>query len=481
MENMMSNALEVNPAPRRALSLDALRGLAILMMVFASSIPFGVLPSWMYHAQEPPPLHTFNPALPGITWVDLVFPFFLFAMGAAIPLAVSRKLQKGVKPLKAFGAIVYRGLLLAGFAIYINQINPHTISANPDWRTWIVALTGFVFLFPVLARLPGDWTPVMKYIIRAIGWTGAIALMIMLRLPDGSRFSLYSSDIIILVLSNVAVFGGAIWMASRENWLLRLGFLGVLLAIRMSSTSMGWVHSFWHYSPVEWLFQFKYLQYLFIIIPGTIAGDLILKWMNASRLENEEITTWRKGRLISIAALMILIAVEVVTGMKIRLVFPTFILSLVLCSAGLWLTQISCNSTENFIKTIFRWGVYWLILGFIFESFEGGIKKDPSTLSYYFITSGLAVFALIFFTIIIDIFKRRKIFGLLIHGGQNPMVAYAGLNNLVIPLLSLTKLSILLNILTPTPWLGVLGGAFITYLVALSAAFTAKRKIFLRT
>ena len=68
-------------AVTRVSSLDALRGLAILGMVLAGAMAFGVLPSWMYHAQTPPPTHEFNLDLPGITWVDLVFPFFLFAHG----------------------------------------------------------------------------------------------------------------------------------------------------------------------------------------------------------------------------------------------------------------------------------------------------------------------------------------------------------------------------------------------------------------
>ena len=79
---------------KRNQSLDALRGFAILTMVLSGSIAFGdVLPAWMYHAQVPPPDHKFVPTHAGITWVDLVFPFFLFAMGTAIPLA----LQKNIK------------------------------------------------------------------------------------------------------------------------------------------------------------------------------------------------------------------------------------------------------------------------------------------------------------------------------------------------------------------------------------------------
>ncbi len=80
----------------RAVALDALRGLAILLMVFANSMPLDLaLPAWMYHAQKPPPTHDFNPNLPGLTWPDLVFPIFLFTMGAVIPLTLKRRLDLG--------------------------------------------------------------------------------------------------------------------------------------------------------------------------------------------------------------------------------------------------------------------------------------------------------------------------------------------------------------------------------------------------
>lgn len=73
----------------RSCALDALRGYAIVTMVLSGAVVYGVLPGWMYHAQVPPPTHVFNPAAPGITWVDLVFPFscllwvqhFLFLSG----------------------------------------------------------------------------------------------------------------------------------------------------------------------------------------------------------------------------------------------------------------------------------------------------------------------------------------------------------------------------------------------------------------
>lgn len=68
----------------RALALDALRGYAIITMVLSATIVTHVLPGWMSHAQTPPPDHVFNPLLPGITWVDLVFPFFPVRYGSRV-------------------------------------------------------------------------------------------------------------------------------------------------------------------------------------------------------------------------------------------------------------------------------------------------------------------------------------------------------------------------------------------------------------
>jgi predicted acyltransferase len=79
--------------------IDLLRGFAVIGMVFSGILPFnGALPAWMYHAQVPPPKHIFDPTLAGLTWVDLVFPFFLFSMGAVIPAVLPQTIEKeGIK------------------------------------------------------------------------------------------------------------------------------------------------------------------------------------------------------------------------------------------------------------------------------------------------------------------------------------------------------------------------------------------------
>ena len=236
---MTSGSGESPEARSRAYALDALRGLAILGMLLSGQLPFGqnALPSWMYHAQVPPPEHQWIGTLPGITWVDLVFPFFLFAMGAAIPLALTRRIEQGHSNARNFLFILGRGALLAFFALYVQAIRPFIISQNPSTSTWLVALLGFALLFPVLTRLPDSWPPAWRWMTRIAGWVGVLVLLAVIRYPDGSRFSLGRSDIIIVVLANMAVFGSLLWWLTRANLLLRLGVLGVLAANPASARS----------------------------------------------------------------------------------------------------------------------------------------------------------------------------------------------------------------------------------------------------
>ncbi len=519
---------------RRAYALDALRGLAILGMILSGQLPFGenALPAWMYHAQVPPPDHKWVATLAGITWVDLVFPFFLFALGAAIPLALTRRLGHGGPKWKVALFIAERGVLLAFFALYVQAIRPHVISEHPSTMTWLVALLGFALLFPVLTRLPDSWSAGWRWGIRIGGWVGVVALLALLRYPGGKGFSLNRSDIIIVVLANMAVFGSLLWWLTRTNLLLRLGVLGVMVAIRLSNMPhpiAGWVSDIWRWSPVPWIYQLYYLQYLFIVVPGTIAGDLLLQWMRGDSCQftgtiggfpspglqppsphamgrgqgeglpqiptelhcklasggSPEVPAAREAwsflRFMAIALLMFCLPILLVVGLKARWLVATTLSTFALCALGWWLMSKPAAGTERLFHMLFNWAIYWLVLGLFFEPYEGGIKKDKATMSYYFVTAGCAICLLIGLSILIDIFRRKRWVQLLVENGQNPMIAYAGINNLVIPVLALAGADRLLSRLAVTPWLGFVRGTIITLLLALSTSLFTKRKIFWRT
>ena len=471
---------------KRAYALDALRGFAVLAMVLSGTIRFGILPAWMYHAQEPPPTHNFNPNLPGLTWVDVVFPLFLFSMGAAIPLALSSRIAKGFTTKQVILYILKRGCLLGAFAIVLEHLRPFTINKNPTNETWWIALLGFFILFLMFVRWPANWK--FRQYGRWItlgAWVAAILLLARLRYPDGSGFSLSRSDIILVVLTNMAIFGSLAWFFTRTNWLLRLGLLGLLMALRFSSTVKGsWIALLWAASPVPWIFKFDYLKYLFILIPGTIAGDLVLSWMKAPATnEGDEGIKyrWNKLHYYSIIVLMLAICLGLLIGLQARWLWQTTLLSAALCSGGWFLFVNPRQETERLLKSFYQWGIYWLALGLLFEPYEGGVKKDPSTWSYYFITTAIAFFILIAFTVIIDIFKKQKWLQLLIYNGQNPMIAYVGFANLLWPILSLTQLEPLILEYTKTPLTGFLKGVIYTLPIACLVSVFTKCKLFWRT
>ena len=473
----------------RAYALDALRGAAILMMIFSGIIPFGRLPSWMYHAQVPPPSHVWNGNLPGITWVDLVFPFFLFSMGAAIPLALAKRVEQGTQWWKLVYQILIRGALLGGFAVYIRHVRPYTMNAHPDKTTWLLSLLGFALLFPVFVRLPDTWDRLSKFMVKVIGWIGAVALLLYVSFPGKSLLAIrypdlhrmaQQNDIIIILLANMAVFGSLIWLVTRENLLLRLGFMGVMMAIRLSTPVHGWVGVLGAKSPIPWLYQLGYLQYLHIVIPGTIVGDIVLRWLRRPDAESEK-RNWPALRLVGTVLLMLSIAVVMIIGLKERWLWQTTVAGFVMCGLGWLLMRNPVTSTEKLLKDLFAWGTYWLLLGLIFEPHGGGIKKDSATMSYYFVSSGLAIFLLIGFTIVIDILRKRRWLWLLIDNGQNPMVAYAGAGNPIHPILALTGLGAVIEAHTHGPWPGVARGALITLLIALSVSLFTRLKVYWRT
>lgn len=467
---------------KRADALDALRGFAIITMILSGTIPFSgpaALPGWMYHAQLPPPTHTFNPNFPGITWVDLVFPFFLFSMGAAFPFALKKRLEQGASYLVLIWQAVQRGFLLVVFALFLQHSKPYALSGSPEKFHWFIGLAGFVILFLIFYRYPSSLNKKVVLSIKLITGIIAVILFSQLTYTKGSGFLLSRSDIIILVLANVALFGSIIWLFTQDKILIRLGILAFLLAFRITHNIDGsWTKIIWNASPIPEIYKFYFLQYLFIVIPGTIVGDIFYKWMNS---KNEVDTTESKYYSASLFVLSSSIIAWNLFGLYSRMLSMNLIGNVVLLLIIYLILYKSKSDLFNFYKQLYYWALFWLLLGLSFESFEGGIKKDPSTLSYYLVTTGLAIFCLIAFSIITDYFKKQKYVQLLIENGQNPMIAYLSNSHIIMPVLVLTGLSSLLNAMLINPWLGFLKGLIVTLLAALLTSFFTKKKIFWRS
>jgi len=467
----------------RAYSLDALRGYAIITMVLSGAIVTWIMPSWMCHTQVPPPDLVYNPALTGLTWVDLVFPFFLFAMGAAFPFSIGKRIEQGETKLKLSYDAIARGIRLTFFAIFIQHFYPYVLSAPQDSRSWILALLCFVILFPMFMRIP---IHMPKWAHASIKW-GAYALAIIMMLTvsyaDGRTFSLSYSNIIILILANMATFSTILYIFTQHNLWTRFGVLALVMGILLGSKIDGsWTKAVYDFSPIPWMYHFDYLKYLFIVIPGSIAGEFIMKWMKTRKQNDDQHDTEKHPRTaISLLILTTTLILVNLYGLYTHALLFNLLTTATLLIIGLAIVTKQKNGIFLLWKRLFETGAFFLLLGLCFEPFQGGIKKDPATFSYFFVTSGLAFMALLFFNIICDYFKCLRSTRFLILSGQNPMIAYVACDLLIYPILHLTNLYSLLHYFYTNAWLGLIHGIILTTITVMVTMFCSKKKWYWRT
>ncbi|HRR07487.1 MAG TPA: DUF5009 domain-containing protein [Rhodothermales bacterium] len=447
---------------QRFAALDALRGWAILAMVLSGILPFGVLPNWMYHAQLPPPEHRFNPAISGLTWVDLVFPFFLFALGAALPIAL-RRMTLVSTPTKR---LLQRFALLAFFAFALQHIRPYALQSSPNVFTWITACVGFLLLSGVFVRLPASWPLSERRFFRVLGWAGLLTLLASLTYANGTGFSVQRKDIILLFLAHMAFWGGLVWWFTRNKPLYRLALIAGLVALRLSAltSEATWATMFWAWNPVSWLFEWEYLRYLLIVLPGTMVGDWLISVLE--RRSQEALTGIRKS-MMWLPWLLMSVPVVVCIGLQARQPGFTLLFSLGFVGMLWWMTHRPTSPDEDFLQKLVRWGSFWLVLGLLIEPFEGGIKKDEPTYAYFWVTTGLAMLVLGALFIWMDVEgKKGGVLGLFSDNGQNPMLAYVLMGNVILPILHLVGVYGWIVALTSIPAWALVRALLLTILLA---------------
>jgi heparan-alpha-glucosaminide N-acetyltransferase len=131
--------MNTDKAADRIGSIDVLRGLTILVMIFVNDVA-GVhgTPAWMKHIA--PPLSD------GMTFVDIVFPAFLFIVGMSIPFAIEKRFRTGLNLKDVWKHIVLRtiGLLVIG----VFMVNSDSASGNGllSPAVWVLLMYSGVIL-----------------------------------------------------------------------------------------------------------------------------------------------------------------------------------------------------------------------------------------------------------------------------------------------------------------------------------------------
>lgn len=496
----------------RALAVDLLRGLAIVGMVLSGYISRNPdLPAWLFHAQLPPPSFAFDPSVPGITWVDLVFPFFLFSMGAAFPFSIGRRLDRGVSAVQVAWTILRRGLLLAFFAIVLGNTNLWTLHEALQRPVAASLLTLVVWgaFFAMFIRLRNR-SKRFNTLLNGCGIAALLLLLVLYR-ALGVDVNLHRSDIIILFLANVVVAGSFLWWLTRRKPGLRMGLVALLVALKLSAAVPGsWTESVWNATFAPWLYHTEFLQYLCIVLPGSVAGELIARWLahkgaaTPAASAQPSVTAAVPPHFVCsvtstpaaaphdaeplpvrfrLAGVLVLLLLAVnLWGLYVRALTANLLLTLLAGGAAAWLLRRPRTALQELLSALFATGLFWLLLGLVFESLEGGIKKDPATVSYFFVTAGMASHVLLLATLLFESLHGRA--GLLVRCGENPMIAYTAAGYVVVPLLFIEE-----QWGFSMPWIwgaggcgaGIARGVVITLLAMLLTSAFTRRRLFWRT
>src|SRR5580698_1734337 len=152
----------------RIASIDIFRGLTVLVMVFVDNLDFVKrLPWWTYHMPR---------QANGMTYVDMVFPAFLFVMGMSIPLAVARRMAGGHSRSKIWQYILGRSLSLVALGLFIaNGPQVEQQHAGISAVSW--DLLGFAGIALFWGGSTSSAAAVNKPLRRVVKYAGLLLLM----------------------------------------------------------------------------------------------------------------------------------------------------------------------------------------------------------------------------------------------------------------------------------------------------------------
>jgi heparan-alpha-glucosaminide N-acetyltransferase len=244
----MSGNPATTPAPARITSIDALRGFVMFMMIFVNDLagaPENIVPDWMVHFSD---RHKHGS---GMTFVDLVFPAFLFIVGMSIPFALGPRLKKGEPLWKISGHFVTRTLAL--LALGILMVNGES-GGSVSWHATMF-FSGILAFCVISSRgtKPGTakFWKIFGLSLRVLGFAGMLYCALSFTDKRGHHMltlnplHLHTSWYGILGLIGWAYLAAAIlFLIFRTNRLALLGCVALMTSF-FAADKYGFFDNFW--------------------------------------------------------------------------------------------------------------------------------------------------------------------------------------------------------------------------------------------
>lgn len=156
----------------RIQSIDVLRALTVVLMIFVNDIP-GVkaIPDWLNH---------YPVGVDGMGLADVVFPLFLFLVGMSLPYAISNRLVKeesrisiGIHIIKRAAALVLIGVLM------VNTSDINSRATGMDKNLWALLMyLAVIVIWNVYPKKNGNKGWGIGIWLQLLGWMTLLVLVL---------------------------------------------------------------------------------------------------------------------------------------------------------------------------------------------------------------------------------------------------------------------------------------------------------------
>ncbi len=236
----------------RLASLDAFRGLVILTMTFVNYLAgISAIPAWAKHMP---------PEADGYTFVDLVFPGFLFIVGVAIPLALHKRMARGETLFSLLQRVVVRSASLLFVGVIMVNSSAYSARATGLSRSlwYLSAMLAVVVLWNLY---PADAPKAKQRLflgLRLFAGLVLAGLLVVFRGENGAKETVWLQHSwwgILGLIGWAYLVCGLAYLAFRGSSTALMGVLGFLIALFIGDKHgvldwLGPVHHFVGVGPV---------------------------------------------------------------------------------------------------------------------------------------------------------------------------------------------------------------------------------------
>ena len=205
----------------RVLSIDVFRGIIIFTMVFVNELAgIANVPQWMKHL----------PAnVDGMTFVDLVFPAFLFIVGMSIPFAIQARVNKGDSALEIFKHIALRSLGLIVIGVFMVNAESGYDAAAMGISMPLWTLLMFISVLLIWSNYPKTISPAISLGAKLLGVAGLVMLWWMYKGPDNTGMTTQWWGILGLI-GWAYLIAGTLFLITRQFAASTIQFFTLALA-----------------------------------------------------------------------------------------------------------------------------------------------------------------------------------------------------------------------------------------------------------